>query len=435
MKKQICLSLTLVMSLVLGMYAVSLAMNGVPCTDTTNYCQKKVAQVPIPWQFWGIVTDPTTGATTVIDRIRISPTWLNPPPGQPPGTAPIFVRRHVAVAPNPVPLEGLLWDFENDAPPTIQNVRWQMVDQLPVEVVQGEDLELEIAVAENDMAVLVAYEVFMDTVGLSVPVGHFINEAVLGLNSAQTILEVRINFDVHNNIGIDVTNFELDFWGLDFGCDNVRGALGFIAAQGLPPVPVVPEAWGANEDNPLVVRPIPGGTEVKWVQPDRPLKTCEWLHVGLVFDCTNFDCFNNPDDPTLRATVQGYWTILEPKVCDPRTQGFWKRICDGATEKKRLHPETPDGFNPDLWCGALQVKGEKRSDPCLRAKAQIAALLYNIEYGYLSDCCEVVDAAGDQITVGQALMRIQELLESGLCKEAADLAEAINSGYALMNDP
>jgi hypothetical protein len=118
------------------------------------------------------------------------------------------------------------------------------------------------------------------------------------------IVRILVNFDIHNNTNFEVTNFELDFHGLDFKCEDVLWAIGYVKGTGEP--------WGANSVNPLVVRPIPGGTEVKWVQPDRPLKHCEWLHVGLMFDCTNFECFNNPTDPSLRATVQGYWTILKP---------------------------------------------------------------------------------------------------------------------------
>ena len=121
--------------------------------------------------------------------------------------------------------------------------------------------------------------------------------------------------------------------------------------------------------------------------------------------------------------------MIEPK-CEPRTQGYWKRICDGATGKKRLHPETPDDFDPGL-CGALQVKGKERRDPCLRAKSQLSALEMNIRYGYLWDSCEVYDFDGTQMTVGEALEEVKKLIEEGECKEAADLAEAINSGGAL----
>jgi hypothetical protein len=53
--------------------------------------------------------------------------------------------------------------------------------------------------------------------------------------------------------------------------------------------------------------------------------------------------------------------------------------------------------------------------------------------GYLSQCCEVVDFDGNQMTVAEATQKVQALIESGQWKEAADLAEAINSGDALFD--
>jgi hypothetical protein len=432
MKKNVYLTMSIIILLVFGICGLSFAQVPPPpafpfCTDTPKHCQTKVAQVPIPWQFWGIETDPMTGLTNVIDRIRISPTWLNPPPGQPPGQGPVFVRRWVATAPEPMPLPELVWDFDRNMPPPLPqmpdlNGGWQIVDPQPVEVMVGEDLELNIPVNEMEGAVFVAYEVVAEGMNnlINGPevVGHFINEAVLERASPATIVRIMVNFDIHNGTGIDVTNFELDFHGLDFQCEDVENALGFVVSDG--------SIWGANEENPLVVRPIPGGTEVKWIQPNRPLATCEWLHVGLVFDCTNFDCFNNPADPALQATVQGYWTTIEPKICEPKTQGFWRRICNGVIGDQQLHPATPVDFDPSM-CEYLLIKGKDRRDPCVRAKAQLAALRYNLMHGYLSDCCEFVDAEGNVMTAPEAMMKVADLIAAGQCKEAADLADTANN--------
>lgn len=286
---------------------VALGNDGPPyVTDTPQYTQVKVAQVPIPWQFWAIETDPT-GETTVIDRIRISPTWLNPPPGQPTGEGPVFIRRWFAVVPgagNFIPLEELVWG-SGPGPPSMAAFVWELVDPDPIEVVVGTDAELPIPVTEDDGAVLVAYEV---TTEAGEVVGHFINEAILESKSPQTIVQILVNFDIHNGTGRnDITNFELDFFGLNFEPEDVVWALGFVVETGEP--------WGANEANPLVVRPITGGTEVKWVQPDRPLEDCEWLHVGLVFNYSGGFVDN------INATVQGYWTI-QPRP--RRTPGYWK---------------------------------------------------------------------------------------------------------------
>ena len=110
--------------------------------------------------------------------------------------------------------------------------------------------------------------------------------------------------------------------------------------------------------------------------------------------------------------------------------GFWKRICQGTAGDKKLHPETPENFDPSL-CPALMIKGNQLSDPCVRAEAQYTALMFNIKYGFLSKCCEVEDLDGNLITAAQALQMVKNLIESGECKKAADLAESINSGEAL----
>jgi hypothetical protein len=195
-----------------------------------------------------------------------------------------------------IPLEALVWDRDRNRPAV--DLEWMMVDPVPVKVMAGDDLELRIPLnssAEEIGAVLIAYEVFTDQAGILETQGHFINEAVLETNSPQSIVEVLVNFDVHNSTGGNVTNFELDFFGLDFTCGNVTNAIGFVADTGEP--------WGANEDYPLVVRPIQGGTEVKWIQADRPLEHCEWLHVGLVFRISGLI-------EGINATVQGYWTVI-----------------------------------------------------------------------------------------------------------------------------
>ena len=107
-----------------------------------------------------------------------------------------------------------------------------------------------------------------------------------------------------------------DFAGLTFSKEDVLWALGFVKTTGEPS--------GANEQNPLVVRPIKVGTqdgiEVKWVQPDRPLKTSEWLHVGLMFELDGLVGGVN-------ATVQGYWTQVLPKArCEETVNPHGKTV-------------------------------------------------------------------------------------------------------------
>ena len=114
--------------------------------------------------------------------------------------------------------------------------------------------------------------------------------------------------------------------------------------------------------------------------------------------------------------------------CDPRTQGYWKRICDGLYGPKKLHPETPGNVDKSL-CIPLQMRGRHRNDPCARAKAQYSALQLNINNdGYLSPGCEV-DIKGYS-TVKDVADAVGSMIP-GNCKAAADLAESINSGDAL----
>ena len=109
-------------------------------------------------------------------------------------------------------------------------------------------------------------------------------------------------------------------------------------------------------------------------------------------------------------------------TCDPRTQGFWQRICKGE------HPETPDNFD-DGNCEHLLIKGSARSNPCVRARSQEAALLYNLTHNYLSEGCEVNLAGYDN--VGDVVEEVASMIAAEDCKAAADLAEAVNSGNAL----
>lgn len=320
MKRRLLLSLAIIffLSFIVCFPAFSQPPGFPYCTDASYYCQKKVAQVPIPWQFWGV-----DEFGNIIDRIRISPTWLTVPPV---GEGPIFVRRQFAVIQNPLPLEELVWNFDDNTPPTDDprtgaQIQWEMVEEEPREVKIGEDLELTILAADlvstqDVIGVLVSYEVFKD----NEVVAHFMNQAVVEVFAfPPKIVTIMVNFDIHNNTDYNPTNFELDFLGMYFGKEDVLSAVGFVVGTGEP--------WGANPTSPLIVRPIPGGTEVKWIQHDRPLKFCEWLHIGLVINCVNFDCFNYPDDPALRATVQGYWTIIhecQKKVAQvPLPWQFW----------------------------------------------------------------------------------------------------------------
>ncbi len=119
---------------------------------------------------------------------------------------------------------------------------------------------------------------------------------------------------------------------------------------------------------------------------------------------------------------------VEPGTCpgvvcdpDPRTQGFWRRVC------KKAHPEQPDRsiLTPEL-CADLNP--DPHNDPCERARSQHAAVLYNLDSDRLQGFC-IVDANGDSLT--DTVLEIEALILLGTknsCKEASDLAASINEG-------
>ena len=113
-----------------------------------------------------------------------------------------------------------------------------------------------------------------------------------------------------------------------------------------------------------------------------------------------------------------------PSSCvdpDPRTQGFWRRVC------KKDHPAQPDRsiLTAEL-CEDLNP--DPHSDPCERARSQLAAVLYNIASDRLDEGC-VDDNTGND--VGATVDAIESLIAEGTnnsCKTASSLAASINEG-------
>jgi hypothetical protein len=113
-----------------------------------------------------------------------------------------------------------------------------------------------------------------------------------------------------------------------------------------------------------------------------------------------------------------------PSSCvdpDPRTQGFWRRVC------KKNHPDQPDRsiLTAEL-CEDLNP--DPHSDPCERARSQFAALQYNIISGRVDEGC-VDDNTGND--VGATVDAIETLIAEGTnnsCKTASSLAASLNEG-------
>jgi len=106
---------------------------------------------------------------------------------------------------------------------------------------------------------------------------------------------------------------------------------------------------------------------------------------------------------------------------EPRTQGFWRRVCE------KDHPDQPDrSFLTMSLCDDLNP--DPSSDPCERARSQTAALQYNIWSGRLGMSC--IDE-GSGVTVGESAAEIEALIAEGTkgsCKMASALAASINEG-------
>ena len=104
--------------------------------------------------------------------------------------------------------------------------------------------------------------------------------------------------------------------------------------------------------------------------------------------------------------------------CEPRTQGFWRRVC------KKNHPDHEDRsiLDPTL-CEDLNP--DPHSDPCERARSQFAAAQYKER---VSDQC-IDDSDGNEVAATMA--EIAALIAEGTnqsCKQASDKAASLNEG-------
>ena len=125
----------------------------------------------------------------------------------------------------------------------------------------------------------------------------------------------------------------------------------------------------------------------------------------------------------------------EADVCDPRTQGFWKRICT------KDHPEFNGTDRTDL-IGLVDVTAVgpnacavydqlKKPTKCQLADRQRIALEFNLQSGFLESTCPLSDGS----TVGDAVTQIDADLATDTkasCTAANDLADSINTGEVIV---
>jgi len=143
----------------------------------------------------------------------------------------------------------------------------------------------------------------------------------------------------------------------------------------------------------------------------------------------------------------GCTPVEDPK---PRTQGFWKRVCEGphpSGEHENL-PDYVDCVNDaatfdavttvDLLCERLHP--DPKDDKCEQAEAQFMALLLNVCSGRVAECNCVVDPYLGETTVGEAADFIDGLLSDPDrtfedCVLAQAIADRINNGLTLVSCP
>ena len=132
---------------------------------------------------------------------------------------------------------------------------------------------------------------------------------------------------------------------------------------------------------------------------------------------------------------------------DVRTQGFWKRVCNGPHPSGE-HENLPGyvgcvrtaatfaNVSVDGLCDRLNP--DPKNDKCEQAEAQFMALLLNVCSGRVADCNCVFDSTLGQTTVGDAVAFIDGLLSNPNrtfedCVLAQAIADAINNGLSLVS--
>ncbi|MEW5807729.1 MAG: hypothetical protein AB1756_10355 [Acidobacteriota bacterium] len=225
----------------------------------------KVIEIPVPWQTW------RAEPNTIVDVIRLDANFAEA----------VMIKREYAVGPFRVPLDDLNWDVPLP-------VSWTPVPTDPVVLNPGDKVELSIPVVPGDQGVFVRYTVALQRNPDNV-ITRFVNEAEIemGLDrQIPSIVGTLSNFDAHNDTGKPVHDLELDI--LNIAPQDVwewyKGA----------------NSWGLHPaTNDPYIAPIPGGTEVNWVDEWTPMKYCETKHFGLRL---------NPNTP--EPFVRAYWTRI-----------------------------------------------------------------------------------------------------------------------------
>lgn len=141
--------------------------------------------------------------------------------------------------------------------------------------------------------------------------------------------------------------------------------------------------------------------------------------------------------------IKGECLVCEP-LCDQRTQGFWRRVCE------KPHPEEPngvepyvddvvalgspifDGFTSDEICDLMDVSPPE-NDMCRKARRQFMALLLNIASGRLTTCQSLTDGRSVQDAIDLIKSMLAAAPDPLACASAKTIADDLNNGRGLFD--
>jgi len=230
----------------------------------------------------------------------------------------------------------------------------------------------------------------------------------------------------HGNVALDFIIQIVPDVGEPPVCDVPPTPTGTVTASVGSPYTATIQCSDVDKNDVLTLNAtgVPAGATLTPVLPDSgpsPISTVlNWTPVSgdegvypLLFSCT--------DQLGLQVLCD---FVIEVPLCsdpNPKTQGFWRRVCQKA------HPDQEDrSFLTDELCEDLNP--DPHSDPCERARSQAAAAQYNVLSERVDAGC-VVDSTGG--SVADALAEIQDLIDQGTnisCKAASALAAGMNEG-------
>lgn len=284
-----------------------------------------------------------------------------------------------------------------------------------------------------------------------------------------------IGFALGYQLG-DISNPSADYLLLDWkqgdqwydlgapSCTPGSTAFAGLAVSRVTGIPTADEFWGHLDFNWPACSPLGDGlTELARATTRGNVGWTDWQTFTFAFEFTSTSlrvfvdgtpeiditgsfadgsfCFYNFSQSLVRYS--GF--TVESLICEPHTQGFWKRQCSGSHPSGE-HENLPDYvscvqtaatfddvFGVDDLCDRLHP--DPPNAKCEQAEAQFMALLLNVCSGRLGRfCCLDLDDS-TATTVAQAIAEIDALLSGAPsrddCVLAQSIAAAINEAAAL----